>query len=251
MKIVVIGGGGLVGSNVVSRLRRKGHDVVAASPTTGVNVITGEGLAAALAGARVVVDLANAADCGDRAVMEFFTTSGRNLLTAAAAAGVRHHVALSMVGADRLPHSGYLRAKGIQEELIRASGIPYTILRSTQFFESAGAIALSASDGRAIRLPVATVQPVASDDVAALLARIAGIGPLDLTIEIGGPQRLGLDEFVRRVLESKWDRRQVNGDPDARYLGAKVHADALTPSRNTHIGTTTLDEWLSRALVAA
>lgn len=251
MKIVVIGGGGLIGSNVVSRLRRKGHDVIAASASTRVNAITGEGLAAALAGARVVIDVANSPSFEDRAVMEFFTTAGRNLLTAETAAGVRHHIALSVVGAGRLPQSAYLRAKAVQEDLIRAAGIPYTILRSTQFFEFAGTIAQAASDGQVIRLPVAPVQPVAADDVSALLARIAGIAPTKLTIEIGGPELMGMDEFVRRFLESRWDRRPVVGDPDARYFGARVDDGSLTPGRNTHIGPTSFEKWLNCALAAA
>jgi uncharacterized protein YbjT (DUF2867 family) len=251
MKIVVIGGCGLIGANVVARLREKGHDVLAASPRTGVNTITGEGLADALAGAQVVVDVANAPDFADRAVMRFFRTSGRNLLAAEAAAGVRHHIALSVVGADRLPESGYLRAKVAQEKLIKESGIRYTILRSTQFFEFAGAIAQAATNGRAIRLPTAFVQPVASDDVAALLARIAGVAALNLTLELGGPEKIAMDDFVRWFLRAKGDPREVLGDPCARYFGAELDDGSLTPRGKAHIGAIRFDDWLSRALIAA
>jgi uncharacterized protein YbjT (DUF2867 family) len=251
MKIVVIGGGGLIGSKVVSWLRRKGHDAIAASPRTGVNTVTGEGLIDALAGARAVIDVANSPSLDDHVVMAFFQASGRNLLAAEAVAGVRHHIALSIVGADRLPQSGYLRAKAVQEDLIQAAGIPYTILRSTQFFEFAGAIAQSASDGRSVRLPVAPVQPVAAEDVSALLARIAAIAPTNMTIEMGGPELMPMDEFVRRYLESKWDRRPVVGDPQARYFGARLDDGSLTPGRNPLIGSIRFDEWLNRALAAA
>jgi uncharacterized protein YbjT (DUF2867 family) len=251
MKIVVIGGGGLIGSRVVSLLRRKGHDVVAASPKTGVDTVSGEGLIDALAGARVVIDVANSPSLQDHAVMEFFQTSGRNLLATAVAAGVRHHIALSIVGADRLPQSGYLRAKAVQEDLIRAAGIPYTILRSTQFFEFADVIAQSASNGQSVRLPIAPVQPVAAEDVSALLARIAAIAPTNMTIEIGGPELMAMDEFARRYLESRWDRRPVVGDPDARYFGAKLDDGFLVPGRNHHIGSIRFGEWLNRPLAAA
>lgn len=251
MKIVVIGGTGLIGSNVVSRLRKKGHDVVAASPNTGVNTITGEGLAGALAGAQVVIDVANSPNFEDRAVMEFFQTSGRNLLAAEAVAGVRHHVALSIVGAERLPESGYLRAKVAQEKLIKDSGIRYSILRSTQFFEFAGGIAQSATNGQAVRLPTALIQPVASDDVAALLARIAGVAALNLTVELGGPELMAMDDFVRWVLKAKGDPRRVVGDPYARYFGAELEDGSLTPGRNPHVGLIRFDEWLNRAPMAA
>jgi uncharacterized protein YbjT (DUF2867 family) len=251
MKIVVIGGTGLIGSNVVARLQRKGHDVLAASPNTGVNTITGEGLSDALAGAQVVVDVANAPNFEDHAVMEFFQTSGRNLLAAEAMAGVRHHVALSIVGADRLPKNGYLRAKVAQENLIKTAAIPYTILRATQFFEFAGGIAQSAANGQVIRLPTAMMRPVASDDVSALLARIAGVAPLNLTVEIGGPDLIPMDEFVRRFLDSKGDPRAVIGDPHAQYFGTELDDGSLTPGRNPHVGSIRYDEWLNRALVAA
>jgi len=251
MKIVVIGGSGLIGSNVVSRLRRKGHDVIAASPSTGVNTITGEGVADALAGAQVVVDVANSPSFEDQAVMEFFQTAGRNLLAAEASAGIRHHIALSIVGADRLPQSGYMRAKVAQEQLIKTAATPYTILRSAQFFEFAGAIAESGADGQVIRLPVALMQPVASDDVAALLARIAGVAPLNLTVELGGPEMIGMDQFVRRFLDARGDSRQVIGDPHARYFGAELDDGSLTPGRNPHIGAIHFDEWLNLARAAA
>jgi uncharacterized protein YbjT (DUF2867 family) len=251
MKIVVIGGSGLIGSNVVSRLQKKGHDVIAASPKTGVNTITGEGLTEALAGAQVVVDVANSPSFEDHAVMEFFLTSGRTLLAAEASAGIRHHIALSVVGAERLPQSGYMRAKVAQEQLIKTAGIPYTILRSAQFFEFAGGIAESGATGKTIRLPVALMQPVASDDVAALVARIAGVAPLNLTVELGGPDLIGMDEFVRRFLMSKGDARQVVGDPHARYFGAELDDGSLTPGRNPHIGSIRFDDWLNLARAAA
>jgi len=251
MKIVVIGGSGLIGSNVVSRLQKRGHDVVAASPKSGVNTITGEGLADALAGAQVVVDVANAPDFEDHAVMDFFQTAGRNLLAAEAAAGVRHHVALSVVGADRLPQSGYLRAKVAQENLIKTAAIPYTILRSTQFFEFAPAIAQSATSGQTLRLPNALFQPIAAEDVSALVARIAMVAPLNHTIEIGGPELIAMHEFVRRYLEAKGDSRQVVGDSHAKYFGTELDDRALNPGRNPHLGAITFDEWLNRARLAA
>lgn len=251
MKIVVIGGAGLIGSNVVSRLRQKGHEVVAASTKTGVNTVTGEGLIDVLAGARVVIDVAGSPSFEERAALEVFTASGRNLLSAEASAGVRHHIALSVVGADRLPQSGHCRAKLIQEDLIKAAAIPYTILRSTQFFEFAGDIAQSASNGQVVRLPVGPIQPVSSDDVSALLTRIAGIAPTRMTIEIGGPELMALDVFVRRFLESKGDRKPVVGDPHAPYFGATLDDGALLPGRNPYVGSVRFGEWLSRARAAA
>ena len=200
MKIVVIGGSGLIGTKLVNRLRQKGHEVVAASPNSGVNTITGEGLAEALAGAQVVVDVANSPSFEDKAVLEFFETSGRNLLAAEAAAGVGHHVALSVVGTDRLPDSGYFRAKMAQENLIKASGIPYTIVRSTQFFEFVGGIAQSGTDGQTVRLSPALLQPIVSDDVAAAMADVAVGAPVNGTVEIAGPEKVPLDELVRRFL---------------------------------------------------
>ncbi len=247
MKIVVIGGTGLIGSKVVSNLRQEGHGVAAASPNTGVNTITGEGLAEAVAGAQVVIDLANAPDFTDDAVMTFFRTSGRNLIAAEKNAGVRHHIALSVVGSDRLPGSGYLRAKVAQEELIKASGIPYTIIRSTQFFEFLGGIAQSATDGEIVRLSPALLQPVAADDVAALVTKVATMAPTDGVIELAGPKRIGLDDLVRRYLAAKHDTRQVVADIHARYFGAELDDKSLTPGDNPHIGPTSFETWLARA----
>jgi uncharacterized protein YbjT (DUF2867 family) len=248
MKIVVIGGTGLIGSKVVSNLRQKGHELVAAAPNTGVNTITGEGLAEALAGAQVVVDVANSPSFEDEAVMAFFKTSGRNLLAAEAAAGVRHHVALSVVGSDRLPDSGYLRAKVAQENLIKACGIPYTIIRSTQFFEFVGGIAQSATEGQTVRLSPAHLQPVASDDVAALVAKIAADGPVNGTIELAGPERISLDELVRRYLQAKRDTRKVVADVHARYFGTELDDKSLTPGKNPHIGAIRFEDWLGRSV---
>jgi uncharacterized protein YbjT (DUF2867 family) len=210
MKIVVIGGSGLIGTNLVNRLRQQGHEVMAASPNTGVNTITGEGLAEALTGAQVVVDVANSPSFEDKAVMEFFRTSGRNLLAAEAAAGVRHHLALSVVGTDRLPESGYLRAKVVQENLIKASKIPYTILHSTQFFEFLGGIIKSGTDGDVIRLSPALFQPIASDDVAAALAELAVVPPLNGMVEIAGPEKFPMDKLAQKILGRK--QRQTSGD---------------------------------------
>ena len=247
MKIVVIGGTGLIGSKVVSTLRQAGHELVAASPNTGVNTITGEGLAQALKGAEVVVDLANGPDFADEPIMKFFVTSERNLGAAAKAAGVRHHVALSVVGSDRLPDSGYLRAKLAQEEAIKGSGIPYTIIRSTQFFEFLGAITQSSADGQGIRLSPAHVQPVASDDVAALVAKVATMTPANGTIELAGPERISLDDLVRRYLAAKHDSRKVITDVHARYFGAELNDKSLTPGDNPHIGAVSFETWISRA----
>ena len=248
MKIVVIGGTGLIGRKVVSMLQQKGHEAVAASPNTGVNTITGAGLAEALVDAKVVVDVANSPSFEDAAVMAFFKTSGRNLLAAEAKAGVRHHVALSVVGADRSPESGYLRAKVAQEELIRESGIPYTIIRSTQFFEFLDGIAQSATDGQTIRLSPAHLQPVASDDVAALVAKIATMAPLNSMIELGGPARISLDDLVRRYLSAKGDPRQVVADVHARYFGTELTDKSLTPGDNPHLGAISFEDWLKRSL---
>src|SRR6266481_2441778 len=209
MKIVVIGGSGLIGTKLVNNLRRQGYEVVAASPDSGVNTLTGEGLAEALAGAQVVVDLANSPSFEDTAVMKFFETSSRNLLAAEAAAGVRHHVALCIVGTDRLPDSGYLRAKMAQERLIKASGIPYTILRSTQFFEFMGRVADSFSDGKTVRVPPALVQPIFSGDVVAALADLVLGAPANDTLEVAGPEKLRFDELIRRVLANNHDERKV------------------------------------------
>ena len=220
MKIVVIGGSGLIGSNVVNRLRQKGHEVLAASPASGVNTITREGLAEALSGAQVVVDVANSPSFEDKAVLEFFEKSGRNLLAAEAAAGVRHHVALSVVGTDRLPESGYLRAKLAQENLIKASKIPYTILRSTQFFEFVGAIVQSSADGDAIRLSPALLQPIAVRTMSPPpWPRSQLAAPVNGTVEIGGPEKIPLDAIARQYLAAKNDKRQVIADVRARYFG--------------------------------
>ena len=245
MKIVVIGGTGLIGSKVVSSLRQKGHEAIPASPNTGVNTITGKGLAEALAGAQVVVDVANSPDFADDAVMAFFTTAGRNIAAAEKAAGVRHHIALSVVGSDRNPHSGYLRAKVAQEDLIKASGIPYTIIRSTQFFEFLGGIAQSATDGQTVRLSPAHLQPVASNDVAALVTKVATMAPANGVIELAGPERIGLDDLIRRYLAAKNDDRKVVTDVHARYFGAELNDRSLTPgTTNPHIGSTSFETWL-------
>lgn len=248
MKIVVIGGTGLIGSKVVSNLRQKGHEVIAAAPNTGVNTLTGEGLSEALAGAQVVIDLANSPNFADDAVMAFFKTAGGNLMAAEAKAGVRHHIALSIVGTDRNPDSGYLRAKLAQEELIKASGMPYTILRATQFFEFLGAIAQSAADGQAVRLSPAYLQPVASDDVAAFVAKVATMAPANGIFELAGPERIGLDDLVRRYFAAKHDPRKVLTDIHARYFGAELNDRSLTPSGDKpHIGATSFDAWLAKA----
>ncbi|MFZ5675877.1 MAG: SDR family oxidoreductase [Pseudomonadota bacterium] len=244
MKIVVIGGTGLIGSKVVGLLRAKGHDVLAASPNTGVNTITREGLAEALAGAGVVIDVANSPSFEDKAVLAFFETAGRNLLAAEAAAGVRHHVALSVVGADRLPDSGYMRAKVVQEELIRSSKTPYTIVRSTQFFEFVEAITRSASGGTAIRLSPALLQPIASDDVASALAMIASAEPANGIVELAGPERIPLDALARCHLEATGDRREVIADIRARYFGAELDDRSLTPGAHPMLGAIRFEDWL-------
>jgi uncharacterized protein YbjT (DUF2867 family) len=245
MKIVVIGGSGLIGSNVVNRLRRNGHEVVAASPKSGVNTLTGEGLADALAGAQVVVDVANSPSFEAKAVLEFFETSGRNLLAAEKTAGVRHHVALSVVGTERLLESDYFPAKLAQEKLIKASGIPYTILRATQFFEFVGAIIQSGTDGDAIRLSPALIQPIASDDVAAALADLAVAPPLNGTVEVAGPEPLPLDKLARQFLAAKGDGRKVIADVHARYFGAAIDDRSLTPGEHPRLGPTRFENWLS------
>jgi len=249
MKIVVIGGSGLIGSKLVNNLRQRGHEIVAASPKSGVNTLTGEGLATALADAQVVVDVANSPSFEDRAVMEFFETSGRNLLAAEKTAGVRHHVALSVVGADRLPDSGYMRAKVAQEKLIMASMIPYTIVRATQFFDFTGAIAESATEGQTVRLPPALMQPIVSDDVAAALADVAVREPQNGILELAGPDPIRMDELVRRFLSAKHDARTVTADPHARYFGAEVNDQSLTPGANPRIGPTRFVDWLARSVV--
>ena len=248
MKIVVIGGSGLIGKKLVNNLRQHGHEVVAASPSSGVNTLTGEGLAEALAGAQVVVDVANSPSFEDKAVLEFFETAGRNLLAAEAAAGVGHHVALSVVGTDRLLASGYFRAKMAQENLIKASKIPYTIVRATQFFEFVSAIAQSATDGQTVRLSPALVQPIVSDDVAAALADIAVKEPANGTVELAGPEAIRLDELVRRFLSATRDARKVTTDVHARYFGTELNDQSLTPGDNPRIGPTRFEDWLSRSI---
>jgi uncharacterized protein YbjT (DUF2867 family) len=248
MKIVVIGGSGLIGSKVVSNLRQKGHDVVAASPRTGVNTITGEGLAEALTGAQIVMDVANSPSFEDTAVMEFFTTAGRNLLAAEAVAGVGYHIALSVVGVDRNSQAGYFRAKLAQEDLIRGSGIPYTIVRATQFFEFLDGIAASGTGGDTIRLSPAHIQPVASDDVAALVARMASVAPLNGIVELAGPERFNLDELVRRYLQARNDPRKVVADVHARYFGMELNDKTITPGEHPQIGSTTFETWLKNTL---
>jgi len=251
MKIVVIGGSGLIGSKLVDNLRQRGHEVVAASPSSGVNTLTGEGLAKALAGAQVVVDVANSPSFEDRSVMEFFERSGQNLLAAEKTAGVGRHVALSVVGADRLPDSGYMRAKVAQEKLIKASKIPYTIVRATQFFDFVGAIAQSATEGQTVRLPPAMMQPIVSDDVAAALADVAVGEPRNGILELAGPDPIRMDELVRRFLSAKHDGRTVLSDPRARYFGAEVNDQSLTPGANPRIGPTRFADWLERSVAQA
>ncbi len=248
MKIVVIGGSGLIGTKLVNKLRELGHEVVAASPASGVNTITGEGLAEALSGAQVVVDVANAPDWEDNAVLAFFETSGRNLLAAEAAAGVGHHVALSVVGTDRLLASGYFRAKMAQEKLIKASPIPYTIVRATQFFEFVGAIAQLATEGQTVRLPSVLMQPIAADDVAAVMADVALAEPLNGTFELAGPEPIRQDDLVRQFLNATGDARTVITDPKALYYGITVNDQSLTPGDNPRIGPTRFEDWLSRSI---
>jgi uncharacterized protein YbjT (DUF2867 family) len=248
MKIVVIGGSGLIGSKLVTRLREKSHEVLAASPASGVNTITGEGLAAALAGTQVVVDVANSPSFEDKPVLEFFRTSGRNLLAAEATAGVKHHLALSVVGADRLPASGYLRAKIAQENLIKASGIPYTILRSTQFFEFISGIIKAGTVGDAIRLSPALFQPIASDDIAAALADLTLGPPQNATVEVAGPEACPLDKLARKYLAANDDKRQVIADVHALYFGAELNDQSLTPGDHPRFGPTHFDDWLSHSV---
>ncbi|WP_342246622.1 SDR family oxidoreductase [Pseudomonas sp. OTU5201] len=249
MKIVVIGGSGLIGSKVVKNLRERGHDVLAAGPSTGVNSITREGLAHAMEGADIVVDVANAPSWEDQAVLEFFETSSRNLLAAEAAAGVRHHVALSIVGSERLPECGYFRAKVAQENIIKASSIPYTILRATQFFEFVGGIAQAAVVGEEIRLSPALFQPIASDDVAAALADVSVAPPVNGTLEVAGPEAVPLDEMVRRFLRLTQDMRRVVPDVRARYFGALLDDRSLTPGKNARLGAIRFEDWLAESKV--
>jgi uncharacterized protein YbjT (DUF2867 family) len=246
MKIVVIGGSGLIGKKAVTNLRQHGHEVLAASPSTGVNTVTGEGLTHALAGAQVVVDVANAPSWEDNAVLVFFETSGRNLLAAEAAAGVGHHVALSVVGTDRLLASGYFRAKMAQENLIKASPIPYTIVRATQFFEFVSGIAQAATEGQTVRLPPVLMQPIAADDVAAVVADVALAGPLNGKFDLAGPEAIRQDDLVRRFLKATGDTRTVITDPKALYYGITVDDQSLTPGDNPRLGPTRFADWLAQ-----
>jgi uncharacterized protein YbjT (DUF2867 family) len=251
MKIVVIGGTGLIGSKTVTILRQGGHEVVAASPKNGINTITGEGLKEAMAGAQVVIDLANSPSFEDKAVLEFFETSGRNLVAAEAAAGVRHHVALSIVGADRTPDNGYFRAKVAQEKLIEASGIPYTIIRATQFLEFLGAIAATSADGNLVRLSPGLFQPIAADDVATIVADVALAAPLSGIVDIAGPERAPFNEIIVRYLKAVGDPREVVSDPEARYWGGRVEERSLVPLGEARLGRIGIDEWLRRSQAAA
>lgn len=243
MKIVVIGGTGLVGSQVVDLLTQRGHEAVAASPRSGVNAYTGEGLADALAGAAVVVDVSNSPSFADDDVLDFFTVSTGHLLAAEKQSGVGHHVALSIVGAQRLPDSGYLRAKVAQEDLISASGVPFSIVKATQFFEFVAAIADSATVDGVVRLPHQLIQPIASRDVAAVVARTAAGAPLDGVIEIGGPEALPMDEFIRAGLAALGDPREVVADPDATYFGTRLAERSLVPDDGAELATDTYAAW--------
>ena len=251
MKIVVIGGSGLIGSRLVSKLREGGHDVVAASPNSGVNSVTGEGLAEALKNASVVVDVSNAPSWEDDAVMNFFKTGTRNLLSYEAAAGVRHHVALSVVGSERMLESGYFRAKIAQEDLIKSSSIPYSIVRATQFFEFVKGIADFSTDGNKVRLPSVLIQPMAADDVASAVARVAVGQPINGTAEIGGPEKFRLDELVRRGLAAWKDPREVVADPHAHYYGVAVSERTLVPGDDARLSETTFETWLTQSTPSA
>ena len=246
MKIVVIGGSGLIGSRLVKKLREHGHEAVAASPDSGVNTITGEGLAEALKGASVVVDVSNSPSWEDSAVMKFFETSTRNLLTYEAAAAVGHHVALSVVGTDRLSESGYFRAKSAQEKLIKGSPIPYSIVHATQFFEFLKGLADISMVGDKVHLPPVLFQPMAADDVASAVARIAVGPPLNGTVEIAGPEQFRVDDLVRRRLAALKDPREVIADPNARYSGAKISERTLVPGDDAQLGETRFETWLSQ-----
>lgn len=250
MKIVVIGGTGLIGSKVVTKLRDAGFEAVAASPNSGVNTITGEGVAEVLKGASVVVDVSNSPSFEDAAVLAFFETSTRNLLAAEAAEGVRHHVALSVVGTERLAGSGYMRAKIAQEKLVEESSIPYSIVHATQFFEFMKGIADGATDGGTVRLASVLIQPMAAEDVATAVAKVAAGPPLNGIVEIAGPEQFRLDEIVRRYLGARDDPRSVIADPFARYAGALLEERTLVPAGNATIGETRFEDWLSRQFVA-
>src|SRR4051812_36679751 len=251
MKIVVIGGTGLIGSKAVAILRENGHEVVAASPRSGINSITGEGLNEAVAGAQVVIDLANSPSFEDKAVLEFFEVSTRNLLAAEAAAGVQHHVALSLVGIERTPENGYFRAQVAQEKLIVKSGIPYTVIRSTQFLEFLGGIAESGADGNVIRVSPGLFQPIAADDVAAIVADVALAAPRNGIVEIAGPEKAPFNEIIARYLKAAGDPREVVRDPEARYFGGLVDDQSLVPLGDARLGRIGLDEWLRHSQAGA
>jgi uncharacterized protein YbjT (DUF2867 family) len=251
MRIVIIGGSGLIGSKVVRKLREQGHEAVPASPDTGVNTLTGDGLAEVLKGAAVVVDVSNSPSFEDEAVMHFFQTSTGNLLKAEAAAGLGHHVALSVVGTDRLADSGYMRAKIAQEKLIQESSIPYSIVHATQFFEFMKGIADAATDGNTVRLAHVLIQPTAAEDVATAVARVAVGAPLNGIVEVAGPEQFSLDEIVGRYLVAREDPRSVIADSHARYYGAELGERTLVPDTNATIGETRFDDWLSRQFVSA
>ncbi|EEF57649.1 SDR family oxidoreductase [Pedosphaera parvula] len=248
MKIVIIGGTGLIGSKTVDRLRKKGHEVVAASPRSGVNTVTGEGLKEALAGAQVVVDVANSPSFEEKAAMEFFNASGRNLLAAETFAGVKHHIALSVVGMERVHGYGYFLAKLAQENLIKASRIPYTIVRSTQFFEFTGAIAQSGTVGQTVTMSPAFFQPIAADDVADIMADVALGAPVNGMIEIAGPERVRLNELIERFLKATKDPRKVVTDAHALYFGLEVNDESLVPGENPRLGKMRFEDWLRHSL---
>jgi uncharacterized protein YbjT (DUF2867 family) len=248
MKIVVIGGSGLIGSKLVDLLRKRGNEVIAASPNTGVNTLTGEGLAEALVGADVVVDVANSPSFDDQAVMDFFITTSRNLIAAEVAAGVKHHVALSVVGTQRLVDSGYLRAKAVQENFVKAGAIPYSILQSTQFFEFVERIAKGALEGDVYRLSPALMQPIVSDEVVAALADIALGPPLNATVEVGGPEAIPLDELARELLSARQDPRRIVADAHARYFGAELNDQSLVPGPDARLGSLTFGDWLRQSI---
>jgi uncharacterized protein YbjT (DUF2867 family) len=250
VKVVVIGGTGLIGSRVVAKLRDEGHDAVPASPDTGVNTLTGQGLEDVLQGASVVVDVSNSPSFEEMAVMNFFTTSTRNLLRYAATAGVRHYVALSVVGTERIPDSPYLRAKNAQESLITSGGIPYSIVHATQFFEFMKRIADEATDGTTVRLPPVLIQPIAADDVATAVATIAVSTPLNGIVEVGGPQQFRFDELIRQDLRERHDSRTVVTDPHARYFGAELAERSLVPGKDARLGEIRLEDWSHRPVLA-
>jgi uncharacterized protein YbjT (DUF2867 family) len=247
MKIVVIGGSGLIGSKLVSKLREQGHEAVAASPKSGVNTITGEGLAAALEGASVVVDVSNAPSFEDQEALTFFETSTRNLLAAEAAAGVGHHVALSVVGTERLSESGYFRAKIAQEKLIEDSSIPYSIVHATQFFEFVKSIAAAATDGNTVRLAPVLIQPMAAEDVASAVDEVSLSSPVNGIVEVAGPEQFRLDDLIRQGLSALHDPRDVIADPHAQYYGAELSERTLVPGDDARIGETRFEDWLSHA----